>query len=95
MAAQFFPKDEYTYLILDVLTTDSAPVLKLLKLDPKTQLTKGIIIGYPLRMPLALLQRLPQVKETTRCVTPRLKEETQQVTLTIRGSLPPHLNLGN
>ena len=41
-------KDEYTYLTLDALTSDSAPALKLMKLDPKTQLTKSVVMGYPL-----------------------------------------------
>ena len=44
---------------------------------------------------LSLLQRHPQVEETTRCVTSRLKEETQQVLVIFRDPLPPHLSLGS
>ena len=44
------PKDVYTYLTLDALTSDSVPALKLIRLDPKTQLTKGVVRGYSLRM---------------------------------------------
>ena len=40
------PKNEYTYLTLDALTSDSTPALKLIRLDPKTQLTKGVVMGY-------------------------------------------------
>ena len=89
------PKDEYTYLTLDAQTSNSAPALKLIKFDSKTQLTKGVVMGYPLRMPLALLQRLPQVEEAMRCITPRLKEETRQVIVTVRGTLSPNLDMGN
>ena len=52
-------------------------------------------MGYPLRISLALLQRFSQVEEAMRCVTPRLKEKTRQVIVTVRGTLPPHLDLGN
>ena len=38
------PKDEYAYLTLDALTSDSTPALKLIKLDPKTQLSKGVVM---------------------------------------------------
>ena len=89
------PKDEDTYLTLEALTSDSAPALKLIKLDPKTHLIIGVVMGYPLRMPLALLQSLSQVKEAIRCVTPRLKEETRQVIVTVKVTLPPHLDLGS
>ena len=52
-------------------------------------------MGYPLRMPLVLLQRLLQVEEAMRCVTPGLKKETRHVIVTVKGILPPHLDLGN
>ena len=91
----FFPGDAYKYLTLDALTSDSTPALKSIRLDPKTQLTKFVVMGYPLRMPLAFLQGLSQVEEAMRCVTPCLKKETSQVIVTVRGIPPSHLDLGN
>lgn len=44
-------------------------------------------MGYPLRVPLTLLQRHAQVEEATRCLNLRYKEETGQVFMTIRGLL--------
>ena len=52
-------------------------------------------MGYPLRMPTALLLRHPQVEEATRCLTPRQQDETRQVLVSVRGPLPPHIDLGN
>ena len=52
-------------------------------------------MGYPLRMPLQLLQRHPQMEEATRCLTPRDKTETRQVLVTVRGAFPPQLDLAN
>ena len=63
------PKDEDTYNQLSA-------TYKLLQLDPQTHTIKAIVMGYLQRIPLSLLQRHPQVKEATRCVTSRLKEET-------------------
>lgn len=52
-------------------------------------------MGYPLRMPTALLLRHPQVEEATRCRTTRQQDETRQVLVSVRGPLSPHIDLGN
>ena len=78
------PKDENTCLTLDALTSNSAPVLKLIRLDPKHSSSRVSSWAIPLRM-----------KEAMRCDTSRLKEETRQVIVTIRGTLPPNLDLDN
>ena len=50
-------------------------------------------MGYPFRLPTELLLRHPQVEEAIRCQTPRTKEATRQVTVTLRGSLLLMLSL--
>ena len=59
------------------------------------QLSKGVVMGYPLRMPTALLLRHPHVEEATCCRTTRQQDETRQVLVSVRGPLPPHIDLGN
>ena len=46
-------------------------------------------MGYSFRLPTDLLLRHPQAEKATRCQTPRTKEATRQVTVTLRGSLLP------
>ena len=83
-----FPKNEYTYLTLDALTSCS-------EFD-KARLQNTAHQGYRHgQMPLAQIKRLSQVKEVMRCVIPRLKEETRQTIVTVRGTLPLHLDLDN
>ena len=52
-------------------------------------------MGYPLRLPTELLLRHLQVKEATRCQTPRTKETTRQVTVTLHGPLLAQLSLSS
>lgn len=89
------PQDEATYEILNVIASDGLPTLKIVKLEPQAQATKGVVMGYPFRMPVSLLQRHPQVEEAIRCITARTQEKTRQVIVTIRGSLPHQIDLGN
>ena len=65
------PKNETTFTTLDKLASDPSNWIYLVKLDPQIQMSKGIVMGYPLRMPTALLLRHPQVEEAKRCLTPR------------------------
>ena len=51
--------------------------------------------SYVWCLPTELLLHHPQVKEATRCQTPRTKEATRQVTVTLRGLLLPQLSLGS
>ena len=53
------PKDDTTYQILDSIASNTSAQFKITKLDPQTQTTKGIVMGYSMRMSLALLQRHP------------------------------------
>ena len=89
------PQNAETLATLDSLAADPGEGITLVKLDPQAQLTKGVVMGYPLRMPLQLLQRHPQVEEATRCLTSRDRTETRQVLVSVRGALPPHFDLGN
>ena len=56
---------------------------------------RGVVMGYPLRLPTDLLLRHPQVEEATRYQTPRTKEATRQVTVTLRDPLLSQLFLGS
>lgn len=89
------PLDEKTYNTLNIMVTDNTSRVTLIKIDPQTQLKRGIVMGYPLRMPLSILQHHPQVEEAARCQTTRGQMDTRQVLVTLRGDLPPSLSLGN
>ena len=89
------PKDEATFITLDQLASEPSNWLRLVKIEPAAQLSRGVVMGYPLRMPTALLLRHPQVEEATRCLTSRQQDETRQVLVSVRGPLPPHIDLGN
>ncbi|XP_045116126.1 uncharacterized protein LOC123507382 [Portunus trituberculatus] len=89
------PQDEDTYNTLHTIASDQEAFLDIMELSPDSQLTKGIVMGYPLRMPPFLLRHHPQVEEATRCVTPRDREETRQVLVSVRGPLPTQIDLGN
>lgn len=89
------PTTEESFQTLAGLAADPGAWLILVRLDPGIRTTRGIVMGYPTRMPVSLLKRHPQVEEATRCTTTRLREETRQVLVTVRGPLPPHLDLGN
>lgn len=47
-------KVEDTYRTLDAMASEPAAPVKLIKLDPQPQLTKSVVMGFPLRMPLTL-----------------------------------------
>jgi len=89
------PLDEATHQQLCALAEDLTFPVRLVALDPGATLTKGVVMGYPLGMPTDLLLRHPQVEEATRCCAPRTRDETRQVIVSVRGPLPPHLDLGN
>ncbi|MPC40424.1 RNA-directed DNA polymerase from mobile element jockey [Portunus trituberculatus] len=89
------PQDEDTYNTLHAVASDQGAFLAITELLPDSQLTKGIVIRYPLRMPPSLLRRHPQVEEATRCVTPQDKEETKQVLVSVRGPLPTQIDFRN
>lgn len=88
------PLDAASFKILDNLATDTDSAIRLIKLEPQTQTTKGVLMGFPLRMPLSIILRHPQVEEAQRCQN-RMQEETRQVIVTLRGPLVPSLTLGN
>lgn len=89
------PLDEISFRFLEETANDPGASIRVIKLAPQTQVTKGIVMGYPLRLPLSILQRHPQVEEAVRCQTSRHKEDTRQVLVTLRGPLIPSLTLGN
>ena len=89
------PKNETTFSVHDKLASDPSNWINMVKLDPQVKIAKGIVMGYPLRMPTALLLRHLQVEETNRCLIPRQHDETRQVFVSIRGPLPPQIDLGN
>lgn len=88
------PLTEATFTTLDGIASDPDKWVPLVKLAPQVQVSKGIVMGYPLRMPTALLLRHPQVEEANRCQTSQ-RDETRQVLVSVRGPLPPHIDLGN
>lgn len=89
------PLSQETYEVLHVLASEEGAFLEISEIDPSVQLSKGVVMGFPRRMPVALLQRHPQVEEAERCLTSRQREETRQVLISVRGPLPPMLDLGN
>ena len=56
--------------------------------------TKGVLLRYPLLMPLSIIQKNPAVISAERLTT-RDGEETRQVMITVKGPLPGSLDLGN
>jgi len=57
-------------------------------------ITRGVLLRYPLLMPLSPILKHPQVATAVRCTT-RQGEPTRQVEITTRGPLPGSLELGN
>ena len=89
-----FPKSTEIFQHLqDVAANCSTTRVKLVQLDPHINTTHCVVMAYPLRLPTKLLLRHLQVDEATRCQTPRTKEATRQVTVTLRGPLLPPLSL--
>lgn len=66
----------------------------IIELAPSERTVQAVVMGYPLRMPPALLLRHPQVEEAIRCTRPALRDETCQVLVTLCGPLFPSLDLG-
>lgn len=89
------PLTEESYNILDGLASAPDAPVSLLKLDAQANTNKAIVMGYPVRMPVELLKRHPTVEEATRCVRTRYQWDTRQVLVTLRGPIPPHIDLGN
>lgn len=89
------PLDESTFNTLNSMASDTSAQVTITKIEPQTQVKKGIVMGYPLRMPLSILLNHPQVEEATRCQSTRGQMDTRQVLVTLRGDLPPSLTLGN
>lgn len=89
------PLDESSFAILEAMAADPGAAIQVIKLDPNTQTTKGVVMGYPLRLPLTILLRHPQVESAERCRSARHQEDTRQVLVTLRGPLTPSLTLGN
>ena len=56
--------------------------------------TKGVLLRYPLLMPLSPIQKNPAVISAERLTT-RDGENTRQVLITVRGPLPGSLDLGS
>ena len=52
-------------------------------------------MGFPLNLPLSLVRRHPLVVSATRCQTAREKLDTRQVSVELRGPLPPSIDLGS
>ena len=89
------PSDEESCRLLSTLANTEGARVRVIKVDPQVQTTKGVVMGFPLRLPPSLLLRHPQVESATRCQTSRTQEDTRQVLVTLRGPLPPSLPLGN
>lgn len=89
------PKNKETFRPLNGVAADSSAFLAVVELDPRTQITKSVVNGYPHCMLISLPKRFPQVKKAQRCHTSRFKQETRQVIITVRGPLPPHRDLAN
>ncbi|KAG0711789.1 hypothetical protein GWK47_019883 [Chionoecetes opilio] len=89
------PLDEESLLLLEDTALDQDAPMKLIKLDPQTNMTKAIVMGYPLRLPPVFLLRNPQVESATRCLTARTQDDTRQVLVTIRGPIPTSITIGN
>ena len=62
------PKSTETFQHLqDVAVNCSTIKVKPIQLDPHSNTTRGVVLGYPLCLPTDLLLRHPQVKEATCC----------------------------
>ncbi len=61
----FVPYNEETYRILEALATGQAPPWKIVMLTRPKKINKGVVMGYPLRMPVELLIRQHGVKEAS------------------------------
>lgn len=67
---------------------------KPVRLQATTQdFTKGVLLRFPLLMPLSIILRHPQVLTAERFST-RDGEPTRQIVITVRGQLPGSLDLG-
>lgn len=89
------PCSQDAYDTLHALAMDKGSFLTIFEIDQSIQVSKGVVMGYPRRLPVTLLQRHTQVEEATRCLTNRQRDETRQVVITVRGPLPPMIDLGN
>jgi len=89
------PLDEPSLQALLAVAEDEGARVKILKLDPQTQLTRAVVMGYPLRLPTDLLLRHPQIETAARCQTRKTKDDTRQVLVSVRGSIPASVSLGN
>lgn len=49
------------------------------KIDPQHQTSKGILMGYPLRLPVSIIERHQDVEAATKCQTTRSQEDTHWI----------------
>lgn len=87
------PNNKESFFMLSSYASTKGGHVTLAVIDPQVRITKGVMMGCPLRMPLSLL-RHPQVESATHCQTSRTHEDTRQVLLSLRGPLPLSLTLG-
>ncbi|XP_045105264.1 uncharacterized protein LOC123500673 [Portunus trituberculatus] len=79
-------------MILQLRELKGKPILLRAASDNST--TKGVLLRYPLLMPISPILKNPLVLSAERLTT-RDGEETRQVLITVRGPLPGTLELGN
>lgn len=79
-------------MILQLRELKGKPIL--LRAASENSTTKGVLLRYPLLMPISPILKNPLVLSAERLTT-RDGEETRQVLITVRGPLPGTLELGN
>ena len=89
------PLDAQSFHTLEAIANDPGAEITVNMIDRSLQVTKGVIMGFPLRLPLAIILRHPQVEDAVRCQTAATKEDTRQVIVSLRGPLVPSLTFGN
>ena len=88
------PKDQDTLTALSQVTSVKGKPVQLKLLDPGKKVFKGVVMGYPLGLPLDLLKKVTNISSATRCTFSATRRETKQVLIEHEGPLPGKLDLG-
>lgn len=71
------PLDQYIFDTLNKMAAQPGSTTDISKIDPQLQTSKGIMMGYPLSLPISIIERHPCVETAARFQTASTQDDTR------------------